>query len=50
MSPDMAMRVVLLVVITSLIVVSIAMSDDTYSRKRSTPQRRTAQAEGAEQD
>jgi len=49
MSPDMAMRVVLLVVIASLIVVGIAMNDDAYGRKRSTPQRRTANTEGTEQ-
>jgi hypothetical protein len=44
MSPDMAMRLVLLIVIASLIVVSIAMSDDPYGRKHSTPQRQTAEA------
>ena len=48
MSPDMAMRLVLLVVIASLMVVSIAMRDDAYARKRSTPQRRTVQVEAAE--
>jgi hypothetical protein len=50
MSPDMAMRLVLLVVIASLIIVSIAMSDDTYGRKRSTPKRQPAEAGSANHD
>jgi hypothetical protein len=44
MSPDMTVRLVLLVVIASFIVVSIAMNDDTYGRKGPTARRRPAEA------
>ncbi|HKP44697.1 hypothetical protein [Mycobacterium sp.] len=50
MSPEMAMRVVLLVVIASLIIIGIAMNDDTYGRKRATPQRRPAETKHAKQE
>ncbi|MGX9791115.1 hypothetical protein [Mycobacterium sp. MMS18-G62] len=50
MSPDMAMRLVLLVVIASLIIISIAMNDDSYGRKHATPKHRTAHAGSAEHD
>jgi hypothetical protein len=49
-SPDMALRLVLLVIIASLIIIGLAPSDHTHGRKRSTPQHRPAGSEPAEQE